>query len=114
MQSVTSNAVAETISSAIDKLIHIATSETITDGETKQFTLAQNIPYLFMNTHLNHCELIIFINFYNFNYITTYRIFNSNSTEMTNFTKAYDNVIEITAPSNCRGSIWRLGQTIST
>jgi hypothetical protein len=86
----------------------------VADAQTKQFTLTRNVPYLYMNTHLSHCELVIFINYYNFNYITTYRIFNSHPNNMTNFTKISNDVVAITAPSNCRESIWRLGQTRST
>jgi hypothetical protein len=108
MQSVTSNAVSE----ELDNFKNITIYKwwgTLKDNGSAQITLPEGYTWLYINTHVLNIELILF-SFYESNIYTLRRIA-GNSTSIT----ALDyNRIKLDVSGNCRGYIFRIGNTQGT
>jgi hypothetical protein len=108
MHSVTSNAVSE----ELDNFKNITIYKwwgTLEDNGSAQITLPAGHTWLYINTHVLNIELILF-SFYESNIYILRRIA-GNSTSIT----ALDyNRIKLAVSGNCRGYIFRIGNTQGT
>jgi hypothetical protein len=117
MHSVTSNAVSNTVhtvtndlSDTLQKLtIHKIWGE-LGDYGTSDVVLQNGLTYLYVNTHVLAIEMIMF-SFYNGQITQVWRMTNN---PITNITGIDTNTVRLTANGNCRGYIFKIGDTSGT
>ena len=103
MHSVTSNAVSEALN---NMTIHKIWGE-LGDYGTSDVVLQGGFTYLFINTHVNATEFVLF-SFYQGQITQVWRMTNN---PITNIAGIDANTVRLSANGNCRGYIFKIGDT---
>lgn len=103
MHSVTSNAVSEALN---NMTIHKIWGE-LGDNGTSDVVLQGGFTYLFINTHVNATEFVLF-SFYQGQITQVWRMTNN---PITNIAGIDVNTVRLSANGNCRGYIFKIGDT---